>query len=85
MQLAINYEFAPVRVEPRFPLSTQTQLWQILNALRRGERLTVSVALQHYQCFALSQRCGDLKVLGWPVKSRMVKVASGKRIAEYWL
>lgn len=82
-QLAI--EFTPVRREPKYPLSTQTQLWTILTALRRGERLSVAVALRQYQCFALSQRCGELRALGWPIKSQMVKVASSKRIAEYSL
>ncbi len=83
-QLSIDYVGA-ARTEPRYPLSSQKQLWTLLEALRRGERLTVLVALQQYQCYALSQRIGELKVLGWPIRSEMVSVASGKKVAEYWI
>lgn len=82
-QLAMSYEFE--RPEPRYPLSTQTQLWMLLNALKRGEKLTVLSALQSYQIYALSQRIGELKVLGWNIRSQMISVASGKKVAEYWL
>lgn len=70
---------------PTYPNVTQKQLWALLEALRRGERLTVMLALQKYACYALSQRIGELKVLGWPIQSRMIEVESGKHVAEYWL
>ncbi len=70
---------------PRYPNAAQTQLWTLLTALRRGERLTVLVALDQYQCYALSQRIGQIKALGWHVQRRMVKVGSGKAVAEYSL
>ena len=82
-QLAID--FAPVRREPRYPLSSQRQLWTLLEALRRGERLTVAVALGKYDVYALSQRCGELRRLGWPIRSKMIKVVSSKHVAQYWL
>lgn len=85
MQMAIAYEFKPERREPRFPLSSQSQLWTLIGAFKRGERLTVMTALEHYQIFALSQRVGELKNLGWDVRSQMVKIGSGKKIAEYSL
>ena len=71
--------------QPTYPRTSQTQLWTLLEALRRNERLTVMVALQKYGCYALSQRIGELKGLGWPIHSRMVNVGNGKSVAEYWL
>ena len=60
-----------------------TQLGMLLRALQRGERLTVAVALTEYGCYALSQRMGDLKRMGWPVLTSTITTNSGKRIAEY--
>ena len=68
---------------PTYPNSTQTQLWTLLEALRRGERLTVAIALEKYQCYALSQRMGDLRKLGWPILSAMIELPSGKHVAQY--
>lgn len=69
--------------QPTYPMSSQKQLWALLGALGRGERLTVASALAEYGCYALSQRMGELKVLGWPVRSQRIKVASGKSVCEY--
>jgi len=79
-QLAIEFES-----RPRYPNTSQRQLWDLLEALRRWEKLTVLVALQKYQCYALSQRMGELRNLGWPVRSKMIELPSGKRVAEYRL
>ena len=73
------------RAQPRWPKAGQRQLWELLSALQRHERLTVLLALQNYQCYALSQRMGELRALGWPVQSRYIQVPSGKAVAEYWL
>ena len=81
IQTAINFQ----PVKPRYPSAEQRQLWTLLEALRRSERLTVMVALQKYQCYALSQRMGDLRKLGWPIESQMIEVQSGKHVAEYWM
>ena len=62
-----------------------TQCGALLRAFQRGEKLTVAEALSRYGVYALSQRCGELKRAGWPVRSRMVEVASGARVAEYWM
>jgi hypothetical protein len=62
-----------------------TQCGVLLRAFQRGERLTVAEALSRYGCFALSQRCGDLRRNGWPIKSEMVEIRPGTRIARYWL
>lgn len=60
-----------------------TQLKTLLQALQRGEKLTVAQALTQYGCYALSQRMGDLKRMGWPVLTETITTKSGKRIAEY--
>lgn len=62
-----------------------TQCYELLMALKNGERLTVARALMQYGVYALSQRMGDLRRrYGWPVKSRMVDVGTAT-VAEYYL
>lgn len=70
---------------PVYPRSSQAQLWTLLEALRRGERLTVLTALDRYKVFACSQRMTELRKLGWPISSKMVEVESGKHVAQYTL
>lgn len=63
-----------------------TQCRALLDAMQRGERLTVAVALSRYGVYALSQRCGELRnKLHWPIKSKMVETEGGARVACYWL
>lgn len=62
-----------------------SQCYTLLKALFDGEKLTVAEALSKYGCYTLSQRMGDLRFTGWPVKSEWVKVGSGKKIKRYWL
>lgn len=71
--------------EPRYPNSSQKQLWDILLVLRAGVRLTVAKAMAEHGVYALSQRVGELKLLGWPVRSQIIALPSGKRVAEYSL
>ena len=78
-QLAIDFTARPRCSVPE----PETQLGTLLRALQRGERLTVAVAMSEYSIYALSQRMGDLKRMGWPVQSRTVSTNSGKRISEY--
>jgi hypothetical protein len=78
-QLAIDFTAVPRCSVP----ASETQLGTLLRALQRGERLTVAVAMSEYGVYALSQRMGDLKRMGWPVQSRAVSTNSGKRISEY--
>lgn len=74
-----------VHIEPRYPQSSQRQLWDLLEALRRGERLTVLSAIEEYGCYALSQRCGELRKPGWPVQSRVIETPTRKHVKAYWL
>ncbi len=68
-----------------------TQSWptarktnRILEALLSGEHLTVALALQAYQVYALSQEIGRLRRLGWEVESKTVETP-GAHVSEYWL
>ena len=70
----------PCRVPAR-----DTQCYRLLLAMQTGERLTVAKALSKYGVYALSQRCGELKRMGWPVDSVMKTLGDGKRVAEYSL
>ena len=63
--------------------AAETQLGTLLRALQRGQRLTVAQAMTEYGCYALSQRMGDLKRMGWPVLTSTITTNSGKRVAEY--
>lgn len=56
----------------------------LLNALKAGEELTPLDALRKYHVLALSQRMTDLRRLGWPVKTEMVKIGI-KHVARYSL
>ena len=60
-----------------------TQLEILADALDRGEKLTVAIALQKYGVYALSQRMGNLKAIGYPIESRTIKTPTGKYISEY--
>ena len=60
-----------------------SQTAAILQHLQQGNTLTVLSALQLFGCMALSQRVSELKREGEPIKSEMVAVESGKRVARY--
>ena len=63
-----------------------TDCARVLNALRQGNHLTMKAALLTLGVGALSQRCGELRRLGWDVQSRTIKTeGKGARVSEYWL
>lgn len=63
-----------------------TQCFELLMAMKNlGKRLTVAVALTEHGCYALSQRMGDLRRMGWPIKDRFIDTAGGARVKEYWI
>jgi hypothetical protein len=62
---------------------TESQRLQVLRYLAQGNTLTVAEALHKFGCYALSQRCGELRKAGWPVESQMIETETGKRIAQY--
>ena len=60
-----------------------SQREELLKALKRGECLTTLDALQKYGVMALSQRMTELQRVGYPVRSEMIDLPSGKRVASY--
>ena len=62
-----------------------TQHHKLLMAFERGERLTTLEAALQYGVMALSQRCGDLRRMGWPILSETVETAGGARVSRYWM
>lgn len=72
-------EFAPPCQLPE----EGTQCRLLLSAFKRGEYLTVMDALTKYGVYALSQRAGELRRMGWPIQSEMRTLPNGKRIAVY--
>ena len=76
----MQLELQPVRVP-----EAGTQAHAILMYLKNGGRLTVAKALTEFGVYALSQRCGELRKSGWPIKTKMVEVRPGVRVAEYSL
>ena len=62
---------------------SQTQ--QILEHLESGRKITALDALNRFNCFRLAARIADIKALGHTITRKMVKVDSGKMVAEYGL
>mgnify|MGYP006269422787 CR=1 FL=1 len=70
---------------PTMPNDSQIQLRDILRELQQGRRLTVAVALSELGVYALSQRIGELRRLGWPIDRTMIRTRGGATVAEYYL
>ena len=75
-QLALAFQSKP---------SQGTQCDRLLQAFQRGESLTVAEALGQYGIYALSQRVGELKRRGWPIRSEPYKTPGGATVAVYYL
>jgi hypothetical protein len=65
--------------------SATDQASQILAYLREGKTITPLEALDMFGCFRLGARVWDLKQAGHDIRSRMVDVGNGKRVARYLL
>jgi hypothetical protein len=63
----------------------KSQEQMILDALRRGERLTGLDILRQFNCMNYKGRISDLRRDGHPIKTKMIELENGKRIAEYSL
>lgn len=73
-------------MKPTMPPVESRQLRALLEALLRGERLSVLTALDKYGIYALSQRVGELtNKYGWPVKKDWLKLPSKKTVKVYSL
>jgi hypothetical protein len=60
-----------------------TQGYEILMWLQSGKTLTVATALRELGVYALSQRVGELKRAGWPIKAKALKIREKTYVAEY--
>jgi Helix-turn-helix domain len=58
---------------------------RILHHLVSGRTLTVMQAFRLFECCSLSSRLNELRKRGWMVKSREVRLKSGKRVQQYSL
>jgi len=66
-----------------FDTTSQEKL--ILEALKRGEKLTPLEILKRFNCYRASGRIHDLRNQGYDIVTEIVKVPSGKRVARYYL
>lgn len=62
-----------------------TQLDAIREALVAGDRLTPIDALRRFGCFRLGARVFDLREAGLDIRTELVEVSPGKRVARYYL
>jgi hypothetical protein len=69
----------------QLPNARQSQCERILEALKAGRRLNPLVSLNEFGCFRLGGRIFDLKKQGYDIKSEMVTLPNGKRVARYSL
>jgi hypothetical protein len=64
-------------------LNQDSQHLQIINHFMTKGSLTVLTAIQYIGCYALSQRVGELRKLGFEIKDKWVTLDNGKKIKEY--
>ena len=65
--------------------ATTSQCSQVLKYLQDGNTLTQLQALYKFECFRLPARIDQLRQEGHDIKTKMIKLASGKRVAEYYM
>ena len=66
----------------RVPASN-TQNGMLVRAFQRGETLTVAESLSRYGVYALSQRVGELKRMGWQIDAERYKTPGGAIVCRY--
>lgn len=69
----------------RRPLKDRSHNSRILGYLSHGKSLTPMSALRLFDCFALSSRIAELKKRGHNIRSEMITLSHGKRVAQYTL
>lgn len=63
----------------------ESQNKRIAEYLSQGNKITALQAQNWYGCMRLARVVGDLKALGMDIKSKLITVKSGKRVAQYWI
>ena len=66
-------------------MSTHTQTARLLAHLKSGRTITPLEALRKYGTLRLGARIWDLKRDGHDIRSRLVDIGQGKRVARYLL
>lgn len=61
-----------------------SQNLKILEAMKKGARITPMDALRRFGCFRLSARIADLRMAWHKIFSHMVE-RNGKHVAEYYM
>lgn len=64
-------------------MNTESQNKQILFALQNGQRLTAIDILYQFQSLRASGRIFDLRQQGHYIKTEMINLGNGKRVAQY--
>jgi len=60
-----------------------SQAVRILNHLRAGKRLTPIEAFRRFRCLRLSGRILELREAGYRIRTTMIRLSNGKRVASY--
>jgi hypothetical protein len=81
--IQINMDWSEQARMPIEPTSAQCDA--LLRSMQQGARYTVASAISSLGIYALSQRCGELRKLGWPIKDQFVTLPNGKKVKEYWI
>lgn len=66
-------------------MNTTTQNDAILAWLQDGWTLTPAEAYERFGCLRLGGRIHELRQMGYPIRTDMVKVGGNKRVARYSL
>jgi len=64
-------------------MNKESQNKQILSALENGQRLTAIDILYQFQSLRASGRIFDLRQQGYNIKTQMINLGNGKRVAQY--
>jgi hypothetical protein len=64
---------------------TSKQHIAILSHLRQGLTMTALDALRIAGSMKLASRIGELKKMGWDIKSEIIQTETGKHVSRYWL
>ncbi|GEO81555.1 helix-turn-helix domain-containing protein [Pararhodospirillum oryzae] len=67
------------------PRADTSQRDDLLSCLQDGAALTQGEAEARFGCRRLAARVWDLRQAGWPVRTRRIRDADGRLVAEYFL
>ena len=62
-----------------------TQKEQIRDYLEKGNKITSLEALELFGCFRLASRISELRKEGMDIKSKTIKLVTGKYVSQYFI